>query len=135
MSMRSSCTPSFRGGNVLQINRSAVALADDELVVLLGGAQLALRLQAESAMRAIELAGAGVARAILDRVGQIFECDVADGHGGGIRFDAHCRLRAKHGNLADSRQNADAFADLRAGVIVELAFGGRVADERDIMIG
>ncbi len=65
-------------------------------------------------------------------VGQIFKRDVANRHRRRIGLDAHRRLRAVHRNLADAGQNADALADLRVGVVVELAFGGRVADQRDI---
>ena len=40
------------------------------------------------------------------------------------------RLRAEHRNLAHSGQNADALTDLGIGVIVELPFRCRVADQR-----
>ena len=63
--------------DIFQINRRAVVLADDEVVVLLGGRQLSLRLQQEAAMRAVELPRAGVSGAVLDGVGQVFQRDIA----------------------------------------------------------
>ena len=114
------------------MNRRTILLSDDEAVVLLGGHELSLRLQQKSAMRAVKLAGAGIGSAILDGIGQIFESDIADRHLRRIGFDSHRRLSAVYGNLADPRQNADALTDLRICIVVELAFGSRIADHRDI---
>ena len=83
-------------------------------------------------MLAVELARARVGRSVLDGVIQIFQRDIAARHGRWIRFDPHRRLRAVNSNLADARQNAQALAHLRIGVIVELPFGHRVADQRHI---
>ncbi len=41
-------------------------------------------------------------------------------------------MSAVYCNLADPRQNADALAHLSIGVVVELAFGGRIAHHRDV---
>src|SRR5208282_6096990 len=113
------------------MNRRTIALSDDEAVVLVGGHELSLRLQQESAIRAVELASPGVGSAVLDGIGQIFEGDIADRHFRRIGFNPHCRLSAVYRNLADPRQNADALANLSIGVVVELAFGGGVADHRE----
>src|SRR5580658_720076 len=120
------------GRDVFQIDRRTVYLADDEMVVLIRFGQLALRLKQECAVRAVELPGAGVSRAVANGADQIVEREVACRHLRRIGLDAHSRLRAIYGNLADARQNADALADLRAGVIPELTFGDAVAAEADV---
>src|SRR5260370_14625642 len=53
-------------GNVFEINRRAIGLPDDKIVVFVRGGQLTLRLEQEGAMRSIELSGAGIVGAILD---------------------------------------------------------------------
>ncbi len=94
--------------------------------------QLSLRLQQERALRPVELTCAGVAGAVLDRGGQIFERDVADRHCRRVRLDPHGRLRAVHRNLAHARQDAEPLADLRVGVVVQLSFGDCVADQHQV---
>jgi len=83
-------------------------------------------------MRSVELAGAGIAGAVLDGVGQIFQRDVADRHCRRISLNANGGLRSVHRNLADAGQDAEPLADLRIGVVVELAFGLRVADQHQV---
>lgn len=66
--------------DILQINRRAIALSDDQVVVVVGREQLSLRLQQIGAMRAIELISTRVGRPVLDRRREIVEGDVANGH-------------------------------------------------------
>ena len=133
MSMRSSCTPVFGDGDVFQIDGRAIVLADDEIVVLLGGRQLSLRLQQESAVRAVKLARAGVAGSVLDRSrsrSSSVMLRTAIAEGSALIRTADCVPYTR--NLADAGKNADTLADLGIGIIVELALGNRVADQRDI---
>ncbi len=104
MRIRSSCTLSRDRRDILQIDRRAVRLADDKLLVLRRLAQLALRLEQERPVRAVELPRAGIARAVLDRGIQIVDRQVARGHGGRIGLDAHRGLRAVNGHLAHARK-------------------------------
>ena len=85
----------FYFGDVLEVDGRAVALADDEIVVVLGLVQLALRLQQKGFVLAVKLSGAGVAGAVLDGRGEIVDGDVSGGHGRRIGLDAHGRLRAE----------------------------------------
>ena len=122
----------LRRRDVLQIDRRAIDLADDQIVVLAGIGQLALRFEQEGSMRAVELPGAGVTCPAMDGVHQVVERQIASRHRRRICFYAQCRLRAVHGDLAHARQNADALADLGARVIPELPFGDAVAGKSDI---
>ena len=64
--------------NILQINRRAVALADDQLFVFAPRwFNLALRLQQETAVRSVKLPSAGIAGSVLDGGSQIVNGDVA----------------------------------------------------------
>ena len=116
-------------GHILQIDRPAIVLADDEAVVIFRLGQLPLGLKQESAMLAIELPCSRVRRAVLDRAVQIVYGDVAAGHRRRIRFDAHGRLRAENLHLAHARQNAEPLAHLRVGVVEELPFGDGIAGQ------
>ncbi len=118
--MRSSWTVSSDLGNVAEINRRAVAGGDDQLGILLGIGELALRLQEERAMRAVELPRAFVAGAGLDRRGQIVDRHSANGQGRRIGLDPHGRFRAVRVHPRDARQDADALRDLGAGIVVQL---------------
>ena len=122
----------LRAGDIFQVDGRAVAFADDQVVVLLGVVSCPCGWSRKLRCGPSNWPGAGVAGAVLDRVGQIFQRDVADRHRRGIGLDAHRRLRAVDRNLAHARQNADALADLRVGVVVELAVRHRVADQRDV---
>ena len=81
---------SFDGlGNVAEINRQAVSLGDDEIVVIRRVAQLSVGLKQQGLVVAVELAQALVAGSIFDRGVQIIHGDTAHGHLGRIGFDAH----------------------------------------------
>src|SRR5438874_8376840 len=72
-------------------------------------------------MFAVKLAGAGVAGSVLQRRGQLIDGQIARGHRGRVRLDANGGLSAIDGDLAHARENANALADLRIGVVEELA--------------
>ena len=120
------------GCHIAQVNRSAVRLSNNQPVILVCSHQLSLRLQQEAAMRTVELPGSGISGAVFDRVGQVFQGDIAGCHGRGIRFDANGRLCSVNSDLAHAWQNADTLADLRVGVVVKLPLRHRVADDGDI---
>src|SRR5271157_498533 len=82
-------------------------------------------------MRTIELSGAGVAGAVLDSLSEIFECEIANRHCRRIGFDPYRRFRAVHRNLADAGENADALADLRIPIVVELTFSRRITRDSE----
>ena len=84
-------------------------------------------------MRPVKLAGTGVGGSILDGARQILQSDVADRHRGWIGFDPHSRLRPVNRDLAHAGQNTKALADLRIGIVVELAFRDGVADQRNVL--
>ena len=121
-----------RPGHVAEVDRQPALRADDELVVLLGPFQLAVRAQERGAAGAVELARPRVARAVADGVGQVIDRNPAGRHRRGIGLDAHRRLRAVDIDAAHARQDADALADLRAAVVVDLAGGDRVARQPDV---
>ena len=83
-------------------------------------------------MRAVELPGAAVAGAALDRGDEVVHGEATCGHRRGVRLDPHRRLTAEHSDLADAGQNADALRHLCAGVVVQLALGDGVTREREI---
>ena len=119
-------------GDILQINRRAVVLSNDQSVILLSRGELPLGLQQKAAMLSVDLPCAGITRAVLHRIGQIFDCDVPDCHRGRICFNPDRGLRAVHRNLTNSGQYAESLADLCIGVVVKLAFRYGVTDQRDV---
>jgi len=70
-----------RGCNILQKDRRAVSLPDDQVVVFVRRSELTLRLEQEAAMCAIELSCAGIVGAVLDGSGQIIQCRISHSHG------------------------------------------------------
>ena len=91
-----------RGGNILQIDGRAVVLTDDETVVVRRGDELALWLEKKCTLRSIDLTGATVSRAILDRRTQSREIDVPIRHQRWIGFDAHRTLCAEDIHITDA---------------------------------
>ncbi len=89
--------------DVSQIDRGAVVLSHDQIVILFRIAQLPLRLEQESLVFPVELSRARIARAVLDGARKIINRQVARSHGRWIGLDSHSRLRAVHRNLAHTR--------------------------------
>src|SRR5262249_19226185 len=110
----------------------AVLVTDNEVAVVSGIIQLALRTKQQCAGRVIELSCADRAGAVSDRGSQIIDGYAASPHGGRIGLDPDRRFRAEYANTAHAAQNADPLAHLRAGIVVELSRGHRVADQRNV---
>src|SRR5439155_8338906 len=83
----------------------------------------------------LKLAGAGIAGSVLQRGGQVIDGQIARGHRGRVRLDANGRLSAIDGDLAYPRENANALADLRIGVVEQLALRGAVASDPHVHDG
>ena len=99
---------------------------------MLGSFQLTLRAQDGGAGAAVQLTGAGVAGAALDCGAQIVDRNAARPHCRWIGLDANRRLGSEDIHLRNARQDAEALAHLRAGVVVELSRRDRIAGQRDV---
>src|SRR5215471_10645922 len=121
-----------RRGDIAQIDRRTAGAADDQVVVLIGALELYRRPQDRGAGAAVELSGAGVARAGFNRGAQIIHRDAAGPHRRRSRLDPDRGLRAVDVYSRDAGQDAEALAHLRARVIVELTGRHGIAGHGDV---
>ena len=117
---------------VAEVHRRVVRAADDQVGVLFGSFELALRSQDRGLGRTVQLARARVTGSVLNRRIEIVDRNAARPHRRRISFDTNRRFGSVNVYLRHAGQNAQALAHLRARIVVQLAGRHRVADHCEI---
>ena len=121
-------------GHVLQPHRRAIAICDDQGLIVLGkrGAVIGIDLEGLAGLLDVALGAVGIGGA--DRGAHIFQADAVFVEGAGIELDADGRRRgAVERDIADARNLRQLLLDDVAGLVVDLpgrqGLGGHGQDQ------
>ena len=118
-------------GHVLQLDRRAVAVGDDDVAVARGMEQLVVGIDGDRLVLVLEVALGLVDRGVGQRIAHVLERDAVSGQRGRVGLRAHGEvLLAGHQHLGDAGDRRDLLRQDGVGVVVDLVDRQRVRRDR-----